>query len=138
LSNALIDTNVLIDLVFDHSEAISRRFSAATFAGDSLFLSAISLYEFRFGAERSRRRDFQLTALAGFLSTVTVLDFDGSDAERAALLKGALTDRGAMIGSLDLLIAAQALERGLTMVTANVREFARIDGLVLEDWRAPA
>jgi tRNA(fMet)-specific endonuclease VapC len=138
LSQVLIDTNVLIDLVFEHSELLSRRFSAATYAGDALFLSAISLYEFRFGAERSRRRDFQLTALAGFLSTVAVIDFDSADAERAALLKGALAARCAMIGSLDLLIAAQALERGLTMVTGNRREFARIDGLALEDWRAPA
>lgn len=137
MSQALIDTNVLIDLVFERSESISRRFSAATFSGDALFLSAISLYEFRFGAERSRRREFQLTALAGFLSTVAVIDFDSADAERAALLKGALTARGAMIRSLDLLIAAQALERGLVVVTGNRREFACVEGLILEDWRAP-
>jgi tRNA(fMet)-specific endonuclease VapC len=134
----LIDTNVLIDLVFERSEQISRRFSAATFAGDELFLSSISLYEFRFGAERSRRREFQLTALAGILTTMLIVDFDSADAARAALLKGALTDRGTLIGSLDLLIAAQALERELTVITGNGREFGRVAGLTVEDWRAPA
>lgn len=138
MSQTLLDTNVLIDLVFERSEPLSQRFSAALLAGDDLYLSTISLYEYRFGAERSRRRAFQLEALERFLSSVAVIDFDSADAARAALVKGALASRGAMIGSYDLLIAAQALERDLVVATGNLREFSRVDGLVCDDWNQPS
>jgi tRNA(fMet)-specific endonuclease VapC len=138
LSGLLIDTNVLIDLVFERSEPLSLRFSAASLSGEALFLSAVSIFEYRFGAERSRRRGVQLEALERLLLAVTVIEFDEADATRAALLKGALTARGEMIGPYDLLIAAQGLERMLTVVTGDTREFSRVEGLALEDWRASA
>lgn len=138
MSDILLDTNVLIDLVFDRSEAVSRRFSAALVAGEPLYLSAVSLFEYRFGAERSRRRSFQLEALERFLATVAVVEFVGADAERAALLKATLSPRGQMIGPYDLLIASQALERNLALATGNLREFSRVEGLVVQDWGAGA
>ena len=97
-------------------------------------ISAVSVFEFRFGAERSRRREFQLAALDRFLTAATVIDFDHGDAQAAALLKANLAGRGTPIGAYDLLIAAQARVRALTVVTGNVREFSRIVGLVVEDW----
>ncbi|MFI4935690.1 MAG: PIN domain-containing protein [Caulobacterales bacterium] len=132
----MLDTNALIDLVFGRSDRLDVRFSDAVVDEAPLFLSTISLYEFRFGAERSRRRAFQLEALERFLASVTVVNFDARDAERAALVKGTLAARGEMIGPYDLLIAAQALERDLALVSANKREFARVEGLDLEDWTA--
>lgn len=138
MSEVLLDTNVLIDLVFERSEILSRRFSAAAAGGDSLHLSAISLYEYRFGAERSRRRAYQLEALERFLSVVAIVDFGSEDAERMALIKADLAARGTMIGSYDLLIAAQAATRTLTVVTGNLREFSRIPGLTVEDWSSGA
>ena len=138
MSAALLDTNVLIDLVFERSEALSQRFSEAVLAGDELFLSPVSLYEYRFGAERSRRRAFQLEALERFQAAAAIVDFDEADATRAALIKADLANRGEMIGAYDLLIAAQALERGLVLISGNTREFSRIPELQLSDWRTPA
>ena len=63
-----------------------------------------------------------------------VLDFDREDARRAGELRAQLSVAGTPIGPYDVLIAGQALARGLTLVTHNTREFGRIAGLKFEDW----
>ncbi len=56
----------------------------------------------------------------------------------AGNLRAALETAGRPIGPYDLLIAAQALRNGATLLTANVSEFARVPGLVWQDWTAKA
>jgi len=46
-----------------------------------------------------------------------------------------LENSGTAIGALDTFIAAQALSLGATLVTSNTKEFARVSGLQIEDWR---
>jgi tRNA(fMet)-specific endonuclease VapC len=72
------------------------------------------------------------------MTAVDIAEFDEADAVAAASAKAALAAQGRMIGPYDLMIAGQALARGWTLVTSNAREFARVDGLTVEDWRAPA
>jgi tRNA(fMet)-specific endonuclease VapC len=62
---------------------------------------------------------------------------DSADAARAAPIELALAGEGAMIGSYDLPIAAQTVERELVIATGNLREFPRVDGLVCENWSQP-
>ena len=69
------------------------------------------------------------------LGTISVLPFEREDALVAAQLRASLNSQGTPIGAYDLLIAACALRRGLKIVTHNAREFARVGGLGLEDWR---
>ena len=138
MSGWLLDTNVLIDLIFGSSNPLEERYAEELKFNAPILLSAISLFEFRFGAEQSRRRDFQLEALRRFLASAAVVEFDDRDAHEAALLKVALASQGTPIGGYDLLIAAQARVRALTVVTANTREFVRVPGILLEDWTQPA
>ena len=138
MTGRLLDTNVVIDLIFARSSQLDARYAAELHVATPLFISAVSVFEFRFGAERSRRRDFQLAALDRFLSAATVIDFDHRDARAAALLKTELAAKGTPIGAYDVLIAAQARVRDLTVVTGNTREFARAHGLRVEDWTRPA
>jgi tRNA(fMet)-specific endonuclease VapC len=63
-----------------------------------------------------------------------IVEFDQEDARRAGEIRAALAKAGAPIGPYDVLIAGQALARSLTLVTHNVREFGRVEGLVVEDW----
>jgi tRNA(fMet)-specific endonuclease VapC len=73
--------------------------------------------------------------LARFLREgIEVLPFTESDAASAAAIRSTLEKQKQPIGPYDTLIAGQALARGLTLVTANVREFARVEGLKWEDW----
>jgi tRNA(fMet)-specific endonuclease VapC len=73
--------------------------------------------------------------LANLISSVTILPFNTAEAERAAQIRATLKKQGQPIGAYDFLIAATALSHGLIMVTANEREFVRVAGLQLENWR---
>jgi tRNA(fMet)-specific endonuclease VapC len=68
------------------------------------------------------------------LSDLIVLDFDRTCAIEFGRVRGALLRNGIVISRSDLLIAATAIARGLTLVTHNTRDFIRIPGIQLEDW----
>ncbi len=67
-----------------------------------------------------------------------VLTFDKEDAEASGEVRALLANIGQTIGPFDVLIAGQALARGLILITHNKREFARVPGLLVEDWEAAA
>ena len=73
-------------------------------------------------------------ALREFCNSVEILAFDRDCADQAAAVRAALKRQGRPIGAFDLLICATALRNKYVMVTANTREFERIDGLIVEDW----
>ena len=68
------------------------------------------------------------------LAEIPVLGFDLESAERYGKVRADLLTAGITVNPVDLMIAATALEHGLTMVTNNVRHFEVIPGLNLEDW----
>jgi tRNA(fMet)-specific endonuclease VapC len=98
-----------------------------------LCISAITLAELRFGAER--RKSSKLNrAIEAFVRDVTVVPFDESCADTYGRLGAKLAASGATIGELDTMIAAHALTLGLTLVTNNTRHFARVEGLRTANW----
>ena len=90
--------------------------------------------ELQYGVAKSRHIEKNLTALLAFVSGFDLLDFDSTDAEVYGQLRVYLERKGSVIGPDDLQIAAQAICRGLVLVTNNVREFSRIPQLRLENW----
>jgi tRNA(fMet)-specific endonuclease VapC len=138
LNGWLIDTNALIDLVRSRPTVVTDRYVERSQGGGNLFTSTVSLFEFEFGMRRSDRHSLQNRALGRLLTTIDVLPFTYDDASAAAHVKAALVAKGQPIGAYDLLIAGQALARNLTVVTSNIREFSRVEGLTVEDWRSPA
>lgn len=96
-------------------------------------LSTITLAKLNFGAEAKRSKKIR-RAIRAFTKDVAVLPFDEASAERFGEVAVALATRGQPIGLFDTLVAAQALSRGLTVVTNNVRHFGRVPGLVVENW----
>jgi tRNA(fMet)-specific endonuclease VapC len=97
-------------------------------------VSAIVMYELSFGAFFSSRVLENLARLQAM--QFEVVPFDREDAQRAGEIRAKLTKSGRLVGPYDLLIAGQAMTRGLVMVTRNAREFLRVDGLAVEDWEA--
>lgn len=75
-------------------------------------------------------------AMRELLDLVQVLPFERDDARAAAQLRASLNAQGTPIGAYDLLLAACALRRGMVVVTHNLREFARVGGLGLDNWRS--
>ncbi len=66
-----------------------------------------------------------------------MLDLDREDARAAGEIRAALARQGTPIGPYDVLIAGQAKARALTLVTGNLAEFQRVEGLRIEDWTRP-
>ncbi len=101
---------------------------------DDLGLTIITVAELWFGAQKSARPKATRHEIDGFLEPFEVLPFDRDATDAYARVRFELARVGRPIGERDLLIASIALSRGLTMVTHNVSEFARVPGLTTEDW----
>ena len=133
-----LDTNVFIEIVRNRSKAVRERFYETLAAETRMVASLIVVHELRVGCELHPDPAAELSRVRFALSQVEIEPFDEADMSAAAKLSAMLIGRGQKIGPYDLLIAGQALARDWTVVTANTREFARIDGLNVIDWTAPA
>jgi tRNA(fMet)-specific endonuclease VapC len=135
--NYLLDTNAVIALLKNQPADVRSRLRRAVSEGASIAVSSVVLYELWYGVARSERRRENAQRLRIFLSgNIDIIPFDQEDAVAAGDLRAALETAGKPIGPYDLLIAAQALRSGATVVTANVSEFARVPGLTWQDWTA--
>ena len=102
----------------------------------SIALSVITIMEIEYGLVRQPTKRPRVEAFLGaLLAQARVLPFLEEDARAAATCRASLDARGRPIGAYDVLIAGTALARGMTVVTGNVREYRRISGLSVEDWR---
>ncbi len=131
----LLDTNAVIAIINKRPESVRGAFEATKAAGIPVGISSIVVFELRYGTANSKRKRLNDALVDGFLAgAVEKLPFDDEDAARAGVVRALLAARGTPIGPYDVLIAGQALRHGATLVTANVREFARVPGLKVEDW----
>ncbi len=127
----MLDTNALSDLIRNPGGPMVRRLAAE--APDAVCTSIVVACELRFGARR--RAAAALTQrVEQLLASMVVLPLDEPADEHYADIRAALERAGTPIGSNDLLIAAHARSRGLTLVTHNLREFERVPGLKTADW----
>jgi tRNA(fMet)-specific endonuclease VapC len=97
-------------------------------------VSAITYAELRFGVEKSTRSQENMVHLEHFLLPMEILPFEAEAGRCYGRLRNELQRAGLAIGGKDLLIAAHALSLGVTLVTNNVREFDRLEGLRVERW----
>jgi tRNA(fMet)-specific endonuclease VapC len=128
----LLDTNICIYLIKRRPERVLQRLRALDIS--TVGVSSITVAELQYGVAKSARPDENALALAALLAPLDVLAFDDSAAAVYGAVRAALERAGTPIGSLDLLIAAHARTLGRTLVTNNVREFSRVDGLKVENW----
>ena len=128
----LLDSNILIAAMKCEPASLLNRL--AGMADDRLCLSTVVLGELLTGAEKSRDPVRRRADVADLTQGMEVLPFDAEDVGTYARIRAALEKKGTPIGPYDLQIAAQAVTRGLVMVTANLKEFQRVPGLKCENW----
>jgi tRNA(fMet)-specific endonuclease VapC len=126
----LVDTDIAIEALRKRDQELMAQMRAA----GTVALSSISLYELRFGAERSADPERNHRAVDELVAATIVLPFDHVVAAEAGVIRAALAGAGTPIGPYDVLIAAHARVRDLTLVTRNVKEFRRVDGLRVIKW----
>lgn len=130
----LLDTNILSDVINRPFGVVARHLDGID--PDTVCTSIIVACEVMFGAELKASPKLQ-TKVERALLHFAVLPF-GDDCDlHYARLRVDLQRRGLPIGANDMLIAAHALALGATLVTDNVREFERVEGLAVENWLRP-
>lgn len=128
----LLDTNTCIYIAKHNPPAVRERFARHT-AGE-LAMSVVTLGELRYGAERSQAREQALQTIQHLISLIAVYPLTESAGEHYGQIRASLAARGLPIGNNDLWIAAHARSEAWVLVTNNVREFNRVEGLQIENW----
>lgn len=129
----MLDTNIVSDLIRNPAGKVAKRLRKI--GDDGVCISVVTAAELRFGAARkgSPRLSERVDQI---LAELTILPFGPPADESYAIIRLALEQAGQPIGPNDLLIAAHARTAGVTLVTANSREFRRVSELKIENWLA--
>lgn len=130
----LLDTNIVIYVIKRRPIEVLGLFNEH--AG-RMAMSAITLSELYDGAEKSAKVSQNLEVIEEFSSLLEVLPYTAKASAHYGSIRSALEKAGQPIGVNDLHIAAHARSEGLVVVTNNVSEFARVPGLMLENWVTP-
>ncbi len=128
----LLDANAVIGLLKNHLELTAR---LRQFLPRDFGVPAVAAHELFYGAYKSQQLAQNLARVDAL--QFEVLEFDREDARQAGEIRANLAKAGTPIGSYDVLIAGQAKARGLTLITHNIKEFSRVQGLEIEDWEVP-
>jgi tRNA(fMet)-specific endonuclease VapC len=127
----MLDTNMVIYVIKRRPLSVLEAFNQR--AGQ-LCISAITLAELHHGVEKSEHINRNLAVLEDFVSRLEVLPYTAEAAAQYGDIRADLERKGQVIGVNDLHIAGHARSEGLVLVTNNQSEFARVDGLRVENW----
>lgn len=127
----MLDTNICIHVLKTYPLAVREKFNAAA---EQLCISSITLGELYYGAEKSARRAENLIAIDHFVARLEVLPFADRAAAHYGQIRAELARAGTPCGPHDLQIGGHARSEGLIVVTNNMREFARMPGVRVENW----
>lgn len=128
----LIDTHICIYIINQRPISVIQRFKQVEVG--EIGVSTITVSELQYGVAKSRHPEQNQRRLDEFLAPFPLVPYDERAAAVYGVIRSQLEKRGLPIGPLDLLIAAQAISRGLVLVTNNSREFEGVKALHLENW----
>ena len=127
----LLDTDICIHALKGRSRALISKLQAHE---NNLAISDITLFELYYGAERYDDPQKRLAIIEDFASRLEIMPFESKAARHAGNIRATLEAKGQMIGAYDVMIAAVARSQGLVLATNNLREFNRVEGLLVEKW----
>lgn len=127
----MLDTNIVIYVI--KSRPIEALQTFNLHAGQ-MTISSITMAELLHGVEKSTKPGHNLRQVEDFVSRLDVLDYGIKASAHYGDIRANLEKKGNVIGVNDLHIAGHARSEGLTLVTNNLKEFERVDGLLLDNW----
>jgi len=128
----LLDTNICIYIMNKCPVAVIERCRQCE--PGEIGISVVTLSELQYGVSKSDQRTKNKIRLDDFLVPFEILAYDHGAANVYGDIRFQLEKKGTPIGSLDMLIAAQAISRDITLITNNEKEFKRIKKLKVENW----
>ena len=127
----MLDTNIVIYTIKNRPQLVRETFKRHQ---GQMCISAVTVGELIFGAERSAQPERNLADIEGLTARLEVSPFDAAAATHFGQLRAELYSSGKPIGPYDMMIAGHARSLGLILVTNNAKEFDRVPGLRLENW----
>lgn len=127
----MLDTNIVIYTIKNRPQQVRNAFKQHE---NQMCISAVTLGELIYGAERSSQPERNLTDIEGLTARLEVTPFEEHAAEHFGQLRAELYRIGQPIGPYDMMIAGHARALGLILVTNNLKEFERVPGLRIENW----
>ncbi|NOY69898.1 MAG: tRNA(fMet)-specific endonuclease VapC [Deltaproteobacteria bacterium] len=127
----LLDTNIVIYTMKNRPQQVKQHFKQHE---GQMCISAVSLGELVFGAEHSQQVERNLRDIEAMIARLEVLPLEIKAAYHFGQIRAALYKTGQPIGPYDMMIAGHARASGLILVTNHVNEFARVPGLIVENW----
>ncbi|WP_072567888.1 MULTISPECIES: type II toxin-antitoxin system VapC family toxin [unclassified Enterobacter] len=131
----MLDTNICSFIMREQPASVLTRLEQAVMRRNRIVVSAITYAEMQFGAigkKASPRHGQLVQAFCARLDAI--LPWDRAAVDATTRIKVALAAAGTPVGANDAAIAGHAIAANVILVTNNIREFARIPGLILEDW----
>ncbi|HDX8940936.1 type II toxin-antitoxin system VapC family toxin [Klebsiella michiganensis] len=131
----MLDTCICSFIMREQPEAVLKRLAQAVLRNQRIVISAITYAELRFGATGPKASPRHIALVDAFCARLdAILSWDRAAVDATTDIKVALRLAGTPIGPNDTAIAGHAIAAGAVLVTNNTREFARVPGLILEDW----
>ena len=127
----MLDTNICIYVIKRQPSELRERFDRLA---EELAISTVTLAELYYGAEKSSRQDANRQTVENFAARLEILQFSASAAIHYGQVRADLERARRVCGPYDMMIGAHARSEGLTVVTNNLREFARMPGVRVENW----
>lgn len=128
----LLDTNACIGIIKNNPPQLRQNLVKVDVS--QVAISAIVFYELEYGVCHSQQVARNRSNLDAFLQYIQVLEWTEEQSREAALVRCELAKLGLPIGHYDTLIAAHARSLKATLITHNVGEFGRVNGLLVQDW----
>jgi len=128
----LLDTNICIYIIKKKPIAVIK--NLLRYNPGDVAISTITVAELNYGIAKSSRPIENAIALEQFMQPLSIIDYSSGDALVYGKIRVTLEKKGTPIGAMDLLIASQAVNRNLILVTNNEKEFKRIKELRIENW----
>jgi len=128
----MLDTNICIYIIKQRPQNVKQKLES--FEIGELCISSITVSELMYGVYKSQQIERNLEALENFLMPFEIVEFNLDAAITYGKIRVALEKKGQVIGGMDMQIASHAISLGITLVTNNIKEFERVDGLTLENW----
>lgn len=128
----MLDTNICIYAIKHKPEKVFHKLQEVD--PEDVCVSSVTYAELVHGVEKSAAVEKNRLALSMLLANIEIKNFDTDAADCYGKIRADLEKKGTPIGPLDMMIAGHAQSLDLTIVTSNVKEFARVDNLKIENW----